>query len=98
MGFAALPGLAAAGIVGALFGVVIGLPALRLRTFYFAMATLGFATIVTQLALAWTSVTGGGIGLPGPALPAPFDTSWGFYFFALALAPVCTWVTANIAP
>jgi branched-chain amino acid transport system permease protein len=97
MGIAAFPALAAAGIVGALFGVVIGLPALRLRTFYFAMATLGFATIVTQVALAWTSVTGGGIGLPGPALPAPFDTSWGFYFFAMALAALCTWMTANIA-
>ena len=47
--FAALP---IAGCVGAVFGVVVGLPALRLRTFYFAMSTLGFATIVTQIALA----------------------------------------------
>src|SRR6195952_4410140 len=37
--FLALP---IAGCVGALFGVVVGLPALRLRTFYFAMSTLGF--------------------------------------------------------
>ena len=43
----------AGGAVGAVFGVVVGLPALRLRTFYFAMTTLGFATIVTQVALAW---------------------------------------------
>ena len=71
--------LAAAAVVGAVFGVIVGLPALRLRTFYFAMTTLGFATIVTQMALAWQSVTGGGIGLPGPELPAPFDTAAGFY-------------------
>ncbi len=58
--------LAAAAAVGAAAGVLVGLPALRLRTFYFAMATLGFATIVTQVALAWTGVTGGGIGVPGP--------------------------------
>ena len=45
--------LAIAGVVGAIFGVIIGLPALRLRTFYFAITTLGFATIVTQIALAW---------------------------------------------
>ena len=51
--FAALP---IAGCVGAVFGVIVGLPALRLRTFYFAMSTLGFATIVTQIALAWQSV------------------------------------------
>ena len=61
--------LAASGVVGAMFGVVVGLPALRLRTFYFAMTTLGFATIVTQVALAWKSVTGGGVGTPGPGLP-----------------------------
>ena len=48
--------LAIAGIAGAVFGVIIGLPALRLRTFYFAITTLGFATIVTQIALAWTMV------------------------------------------
>jgi len=89
--------LAAAAVVGAIAGVITGLPALRLRTFYFAMTTLGFATIVTQVALAWQSVTGGGIGLPGPALPAPFDTVGGFYGFCLALAAVCTWLTSNIA-
>jgi branched-chain amino acid transport system permease protein len=73
--------IAIAGVVGAVFGVIIGLPALRLRTFYFAITTLGFATIVTQIALAWTSVTGGGVGVQGPVLPAPFDSQWGFYYF-----------------
>jgi ABC-type branched-subunit amino acid transport system ATPase component/ABC-type branched-subunit amino acid transport system permease subunit len=90
-------GLLGAAVSGALCGLVVGLPALRLRTFYFAMTTLGFATIVTQVALGWKSVTGGGIGLPGPALPAPFDTAWGLYYFCLALAAVTTWLTANIA-
>ena len=87
----------AAGVVGAIAGVIVGLPALRLRTFYFAMTTLGFATIVTQVALAWQSVTGGGIGLAGPELPKPFDTPWGFYLFALALAAFVTWLSSNVA-
>jgi branched-chain amino acid transport system permease protein len=89
--------LVAAGGVGAVAGVVIGLPALRLRTFYFAMTTLGFATIITQIALAWNSVTGGGVGVAGPVLPAPLDTAAGLFFFCLALAAACTWMTANIA-
>ncbi|SJZ44624.1 branched-chain amino acid transport system permease protein [Enhydrobacter aerosaccus] len=89
--------LAISGAAGAMFGVVVGLPALRLRTFYFAMTTLGFATIVTQVALAWKGVTGGGIGVPGPVFPAPFDSGWGFYYFCFALAVVSTWMTANIA-
>jgi branched-chain amino acid transport system permease protein len=89
--------LAVAACVGALFGVIVGLPALRLRTFYFAMSTLGFATIVTQIALAWQSVTGGGIGIAGPEFPAPFNTAWGFYFLCITIAAFTTWISANIA-
>ena len=89
--------LLAAGAVGAVAGVIVGLPALRLRTFYFAMTTLGFATIVTQVALAWTGVTGGGVGVPGPALPAPFDTTTGFYLLCVGIAAACTWMTLNVA-
>jgi branched-chain amino acid transport system permease protein len=92
--FAALP---IAGVVGAVFGVIVGLPALRLRTFYFAMSTLGFATIVTQIALAWQSVTGGGIGIVGPEFPAPFNTAWGYYYLCVGFAAFCTWMSANVA-
>ena len=89
--------LIAGGVVGAFFGVIIGLPALRLRTFYFAMTTLGFTTITTQVALAWKSVTGGGVGTSGPVFPWPFDSTWGFYYFCFILAAIATWITANIA-
>jgi branched-chain amino acid transport system permease protein len=89
--------LAIAAVVGAVFGLIIGLPALRLRTFYFAITTLGFATIVTQVALAWQSVTGGGVGVPGPIFPEPFSSQWGFYYFCFGLAAICTWMTANLA-
>jgi len=92
-----LAALLAAGAVGAVFGVVVGLPALRLRTFYFAMATLGFATIVTQIALAWQGVTGGGIGISGPTFPAPFDSPWGFYSLCVGIAALCTCMSANVA-
>ncbi len=88
--------LIAGGAMGAVFGVVVGLPALRLRTFYFAITTLGFATIVTQVALAWKDVTGGGVGTPGPVFPWPFEPGWGFYYFCFGLAALATWITANI--
>ena len=92
-----LAALVVAGAAGSLFGVIVGLPALRLRTFYFAITTFGFATIVTQIALAWQSVTGGGIGLAGPEFPAPFNGKLGFYYFCLAFAALCTWMTFNVA-
>ena len=70
-GWPAFAALACAGGAGALFGFLVGLPSLRLKNFYFAMTTLGFSTIVTQVALGWEGLTGGGVGLPGPMFPAP---------------------------
>ena len=89
--------LAIAAAIGAVCGAIVGLPALRLRTFYFAMTTLGFATIATQVALAWQSVTGGGVGVAGPVFPGPFSSQWGFYYFCLGLAAIVTWMTVNLA-
>ena len=89
--------LAIAAVVGAVLGLIIGLPALRLRTFYFAMTTLGFATIITQIALAWQSVTGGGVGIAGPTLTGIFAAHWGLFYFCLGAAVLCTWMSANIA-
>lgn len=86
-----------AGGAGALFGFLVGLPSLRLKSFYFAMTTLGFATIVAQVALGWESLTGGGVGLPGPVFPAPFDTYNGFYYLCLIIALIATYLLANIA-
>ena len=93
--FAALP---IAGCVGAVFGVIVGLPALRLRTFYFAMSTLGFATIVTQIALAWQSVTGGGIGIVGSGISGALQYARGaFTSSASRFAAFTTWMSANVA-
>jgi ABC-type branched-subunit amino acid transport system ATPase component/ABC-type branched-subunit amino acid transport system permease subunit len=89
--------LVAAAVSGTICGAVLGLPALRLKTFYFAMTTFGFATIVTQVALGWTGLTGGGMGVPGPAMPGILGSTWAFYILCLALAAGCTWITTNIA-
>lgn len=89
--------VAAAGALGGLCGLALGLPSLRLPGFYFAMATMAFALIVNELVLAQVNLTGGGIGLPGPAFPAPFDSPQGFYYLAAALALVVTLLSWNIA-
>lgn len=89
--------MGAAIVTSMLASLVVGVPALRLTAFYFAVATLGAAQIVTQVALAWKDVTGGGIGLPGPALPGGLGTTTGLYLFCLAFALLSTWLTSNIA-
>ena len=89
--------LIACGAIGGVCGLLLGLPSLRLPGFYFAMATMAFALIVTELSLALSGVTGGGVGLAVPGFPAPFDTPVGYYFLLLAIAIFVTWLTWNVA-
>ncbi|MEG2923174.1 MAG: branched-chain amino acid ABC transporter permease [Oscillospiraceae bacterium] len=61
----ALPiGLLLGGLVAAVFSVIIGIPALRLRGDYLAIITLGFGEIIRVLILAF-DFTGGAKGLRG---------------------------------
>jgi len=89
--------LLAAGALGGVCGFLLGLPSLRLPGFYFAMATLAFALIVTELSLALTDLTGGGIGLAVPGFPPPFDTPAGLYLLCFIAACLVTWCTWNVA-
>lgn len=57
-------GLLFGGLVAAIFGVIIGMPALRLRGDYLAIITLGFGEIIRVLILAF-DFTGGAAGLTG---------------------------------
>jgi len=89
--------LFAGGSICAVIGLALGLPSLRLPGFYFAMATLAFGLIVSELALAEQWLTNGSVGMPAPSFPAPFDTPWGFYWLVLGIAAFVTWMTANLA-
>jgi branched-chain amino acid transport system permease protein len=56
-------GLVFAGLVAAVFGFLIGVPALRLRGDYLAIITLGFGEMIRVLLNNIPSVTGGAMGL-----------------------------------
>lgn len=89
--------LFAGGTICAFIGLLLGLPSLRLPGFYFAMATLAFGLIVSELALAEQWLTNGSVGMPAPSFPAPFDTPWGFYWLVLGIGAFITWMTWNLA-
>jgi branched-chain amino acid transport system permease protein len=55
--------LAAAAGLSATAGVVVGLPALRVKGIYLAIATLAFGFIAEEVIARWESVTGGNGGL-----------------------------------
>lgn len=61
--FAIIGGLLFAGIVAAIFGVIIGIPALRLKGDYLAIITLGFGEIIRVAIINLPSITGGTPGL-----------------------------------
>ena len=56
-------GLLLGGLVAAVFGVVIGVPALRLKGDYLAIITLGFGEIIRVLIINLPGITGGTPGL-----------------------------------
>ena len=57
------------GVISSLFGILIGLPTLRLKGDYLAIATLGFGEIVRNLMLNWDSLTRGPMGINN--IPSP---------------------------
>jgi len=66
-------------VVAGLFGVLMGIPTLRLRADYFAIVTIAVGEIVDYLANNWSSLTGGALGtlnLLGPTNATTYDSSW----------------------
>lgn len=82
--------LVASGIVAALFGAVIGLPLLRLKGHYFAIATLGVAEGMREVVTNLPGLTGGGAGITIPTVGNQATTAYlgndGFYLLFLVLA------------
>ncbi len=66
--WAALPAAAA---LAAAVGLVVGLPALRTRGAYFAIATLCLGEIIHIVAGNWVALTGGHNGIVGVPAPSP---------------------------
>jgi branched-chain amino acid transport system permease protein len=71
--------LPVAGILAALWGVLLGFPVLRLRGDYLAIVTLAFGEIVRLVLVNWRDVTKGGFGITSiPKITffgMPFDAS-----------------------
>ena len=92
--------LVLAGLGTGVAGVLIGAPSLRLKGPYFAIVTFGFAEILHLIALNWTSVTRGPMGLPdiphAQLGPMPITTELGYYYVLLALIGLAILVTQRL--
>lgn len=82
------PALLAGAVLATVVAVLIGIPCLRLRGIYLAIATLAFGEVVRVAALNLT-ITGGALGLVGIAPLASFPHIYGalavaaFFFYRL---------------
>ena len=72
----------ASGAAAALFAILIGLPVLRLRGHYFAIATLGVAEAMKAL-VQNLNITEGNAGIYLPFLDLPVKEQYYFYFYAM---------------
>jgi branched-chain amino acid transport system permease protein len=90
--------LPAAALATALFGFLIGLPALRLEGPYLSIATLGFGLTITRV-IGRIEFFGGRQGLHAPELtigPWQLSTDRDFYYLLITLTVILTVAARNI--
>jgi branched-chain amino acid transport system permease protein len=80
-------------------GVIVGLPALRLKGIYLAIATLAFNVIVEEIIARWHSLTGGNEGMSVKSvrvLGYELQNDAQFYYLCLALTVICCLGCVNL--
>jgi branched-chain amino acid transport system permease protein len=91
--------LPAAGAVAAAAGIAVGLPCLRLKGLYLAMATMAFGVVVEHVVVTWSSLTGGvrGLRMAPPRLGGlVLGGDDAKYFFLVSVAGVMLVAARNI--
>jgi branched-chain amino acid transport system permease protein len=85
-------------VVPAVFGLIVGIPSLRLHGLYLAITTLAFSYIVSASILAGGQFTGAGRGIMvmrPEMLGFDLSTDRAFYWFCLAVTVLAVLVTLN---
>jgi len=81
--------LPAGGLTSVIIGILFGLPSLRVKGLYLAIATLAAQFITDYTIVHWESMTNGitGLFVPSPQLFGfTFDSDYKFYYLLLAFA------------
>jgi len=88
-----------AALFSAAAGIIVGLPALRLKGIYLAIATLAFNVIVEEIITRWHGLTGGNEGKhlkPVQILGWKLESDAEFYYLCLALTVLCCLACINL--
>jgi len=87
------------GIIATLIGVLVGLPCLRLKGLYLAMATMSFGIIVQYVLFQWEGLTHGALGMAAPAitfLGFNVDSDRKFYFLITVIVFLLGFAAKNM--
>jgi len=89
-----------AGIGAMLFGFLLAVPTNKLKGDYLALATMGFSFVIYAIALNWTELTRGPLGLPG--IPKPslfgfvFSDNLAFLILTIVIAAISYFIIRRI--
>ena len=92
--------LPCAALMAGLAGIVFGLPSLRIKGFYLAMATLAAQLILSFAFIRWTGLTGGYAGMPAPSPELggfTFESDQSYFYLILFVVVLATLAAKNIA-
>lgn len=87
------------GCISALVGLIVGIPALRLKELYLAITTMGFSFIIDEVILQWESLTHGSYGytVSRPEIGSfSFESNKSMYYLILVTALISIVITKNI--
>lgn len=94
-----VPALLCGGTVSALVGMIFGIPSLRLKGIYLAIATLAAQLILEYVFLHWDAVTGGlnGVSVASPEMfGISFDSDGKMFYLTFAFAVLTTLAASNV--
>ncbi|HOO74082.1 MAG: alpha/beta fold hydrolase [Thermotogae bacterium] len=80
-------------ILAAVFGLIIGLPALRLKGFYLAIATMAFGVAIEQIISSFDAL-GGHIGIRN--IPKLINSDFGMFIINLLFYAVLSYISNRI--
>jgi branched-chain amino acid transport system permease protein len=91
--------LPAGSLIAMLAGVLVALPALRLRSLYLALATIAFAQFALWTFVHWDGLTHGSAGFVLPRVSFELvgaSTPIGIYYLSFVLTLVLVWLAWNM--
>lgn len=96
-GWSFYPGMIAAAVLAGLFGLVLGLPSIRLQGAYLVIVTSGFSQIVNMLTLNLKSLTNGAMGMKMIPKPTLFGhnltvPNTGMYYLILIMLIITVYI------